>query len=123
MRCQIQGAPSAMKSTLSAPLRPISGVRQQQGEDRLRSPERAGDDRGQRLRRSPVVADDVQDEELRFLPAVWNRLRPFFVLGPRFLRLTRTRPPSRETTTRFPVTAVQQAARRALLGRSGPRAA
>ena len=36
--------------------------------------------------------------------SVWNRLRPFFVLGPRFLRLTRTRPPSRETTTRFPVT-------------------
>ena len=33
-----------------------------------------------------------------------DRLRPFFVLGPRFLRLTRTRPPSRETTTRFPVT-------------------
>ena len=33
-----------------------------------------------------------------------HRLRPFFVLGPRFLRLTRTRPPSRETTTRFPVT-------------------
>ena len=53
--------------------------------------------------------------------SVWNRLRPFFVLGPRFLRLTRTRPPSRETTTRFPVNAVQQTARRALLGRSGPR--
>ena len=39
--------------------------------------------------RSPVVADDVQDlASFGSFQSVWNRLRPFFVLGPRFLRLT-----------------------------------
>ena len=56
-------------------------VRQQQGEDRLRSPERAVDDRGPRLRRSPVVADDVQDEELRFLPVGMESVAPLLRLG------------------------------------------
>ena len=101
MRCQIQGAPSAMKSTLSAALRPIWRVRQQQGEDRLRSPERAVDDRGPRLRRSPVVADDVQD--LRFLPVGMESVAPSSSWGHASCA-SRARPPSRETTTRFPVT-------------------
>ena len=57
----------------------------------------------------------LQDEEPE---SVWNRLRSSS--WGHALRLTRTRPPSRETTTRFGH-AVQQTARRALLGRSGPR--
>ena len=77
MRCQIQGAPSAMKSTLSAALRPICRAYDNSRAKTASGPrERAVDDRGPRLRRSPVVADDVQDEELRFLPVGMESVAP-----------------------------------------------
>ena len=80
-----------------------------------------------RLRRSPVSSsDDVQDEELRFLPpsgAAWNRLRRPVLrpAGHASCASRRTRPPSRETRHPLAGGSVQQTARRALLGRSGPR--
>ena len=96
-------------------------VRQQQGEDRLRSPERAVDDRGPRLRRSPVVADDVQDEELRFLPVGMESVAPLLRLGATLLAPHTDAAPVEGDDHPLPGHAVQQTARRALLGRSGPR--
>ena len=96
-------------------------VRQQQGEDRLRSPERAVDDRGPRLRRSPVVADDVQDEELRFLPVGMESVAPLLRLGATLLAPHTDAAPVEGDDHPLAGHAGQQTARRALLGRSGPR--
>ena len=53
--------------------------------------------------------------------SVWNRLRPFFVLGPRFCAPHADAAPVEGDDHPLAGHAVQQAARRALLGRSGPR--
>ena len=122
MRRQIQGAPSAMKRHLVSGVEAdLPRVRQQQGEDRLRSPERAVDDRGPRLRRSPVVADDVQDEELRFLPVGMESVAPLLRLGATLLAPHADAAPVEGDDHPLAGHAVQQTARRALLGRSGPR--
>ena len=53
--------------------------------------------------------------------SVWNRLRPFFVLGPQLLAPHTDAAPVEGDDHPLPGHAVQQTARRALLGRSGPR--
>ena len=77
--------------------------------------------RGPRLRRSPVVADDVQDEELRFLPVGMESVAPLLRLGATLLAPHADAAPVEGDDHPLPGHAVQQTARRALLGRSGPR--
>ena len=120
-RRQIQGAVGDEEHLVSGVEADLPRVRQQQGEDRLRSPERAVDDRGPRLRRSPVVADDVQDEELRFLPVGMESVAPLLRLGATLLAPHADAAPVEGDDHPLPGHAVQQTARRALLGRSGPR--
>ena len=96
-------------------------VRLQQGEDRIRPPERAVDDGGPRLSRSPVVADDVEDEELRLLPVGVESVAPFLGLGATLLASHADAAPVEGDDNPLPGHAVQQPARRALLGRAGPR--
>ena len=87
-------------------------VRQQQGEDRLRSPERAVDDRGPRLRRSPGVAADVQDAELRFLPVGMESVAPLLRLGATLLAPPADAAPVEGDDHPLPGHAVQPTARR-----------